>query len=144
MKRAFTMIEMVFVIVVLGILAGIAIPKLTVTRDDAMIVKGKSQVAAIRSGIALQKSKRLLEGDVTALTLDSNTTTTAEGQELFKNVLDYPIISKNADGHWMKTNAGYSFKILGQSIPFTYNATTGFTCDTTNSSTGENCKSLTQ
>jgi len=141
---AFTMIELVFVIVILGILAGVAIPRLAVTRDDAMIVKGKSQVAAIRSGIALQKSKRLLEGNTTALTLDTNTTTTAEGQELFKDVLDYPIISKNADGHWMKTTTGYSFKILGQTIPFTYNATTGFTCDTTNSSTGTNCKSLTQ
>lgn len=37
------MIELVFVIVVLGILA-VAIPKLTVTRDDAMIVKGKSHL----------------------------------------------------------------------------------------------------
>ncbi len=143
-KSAFTMVELVFVIVILGILAGVAIPRLAVTRDDAMIVKGKSQVASIRSGIALQKSKRLLEGNTTALTLDTNTTT-AEGQELFKDVLDYPIISKNADGHWMKTTTGYSFKILGQTIPFTYNnATTGFTCDTTDSSTGTNCKSLTQ
>ena len=143
-QSAFTMVELVFVIVILGILAGVAIPRLAVTRDDAMIVKGKSQVAAIRSGIALQKSKRLLEGNVTALTLDSNTTTTSEEQELFKNVLDYPIISKNADGHWMKTATGYSFKILGQTIPFTYNEATGFTCDTTDSSTGANCKSLTQ
>jgi general secretion pathway protein G len=38
MKRyAFTMIELIFVIVVLGILAIIAIPKLAATRDDAEI-----------------------------------------------------------------------------------------------------------
>ena len=35
MKGAFTMIELVFVIVILGILAAVAIPKLTATRDDA-------------------------------------------------------------------------------------------------------------
>lgn len=60
-RSAFTMIEMVFVIVILGILAA-AIPRLAANRDDAVLVKGKSQVSAIRSGIALQKSRRMLEG----------------------------------------------------------------------------------
>lgn len=39
MKKAFTMIELVFVIVVIGILASIAIPKLVATRDDARIAE---------------------------------------------------------------------------------------------------------
>lgn len=34
-RNAFTMIELIFVIVILGILAAIAIPKLSATRDDA-------------------------------------------------------------------------------------------------------------
>ena len=34
-KKAFTMIELIFVIVILGILAAVAIPKLTATRNDA-------------------------------------------------------------------------------------------------------------
>ena len=35
MRSAFTMIELVFVIVVLGILASIAVPRLIATKDDA-------------------------------------------------------------------------------------------------------------
>ena len=38
MRRAFTMIELIFVIVIIGILAVLAISKFTLTRDDAKIV----------------------------------------------------------------------------------------------------------
>jgi general secretion pathway protein G len=34
-KKAFTMLELIFVIVILGILAAIAIPKIAATRNDA-------------------------------------------------------------------------------------------------------------
>jgi len=36
-KNAFTMIELIFVIVILGILSAVAIPKLSATRDDAVV-----------------------------------------------------------------------------------------------------------
>ena len=35
MKKAFTMIELIFVIVIIGILSAVAIPKLVASRDDA-------------------------------------------------------------------------------------------------------------
>jgi len=144
------MIELVFVIVILGILAAVAIPKLAATRDDAVLVKGQSQVASIRAGISLLKSKRLLEGNMTAIATLDGASNNAEGQNLFYggtygNVLEYPILSKNSDGYWMKTgNTTYSFRVLGQTISFTYNSSTGFDCNATDTTTGTNCKLLTQ
>lgn len=46
-KNAFTMIELIFVIVILGILATIAIPKLSATRTDA---KATAKATSVMNG----------------------------------------------------------------------------------------------
>ena len=52
MKKAFTMIELIFVIVILGILAAVAIPKLSATRDDAEVSKVTQNIMTSISEIA--------------------------------------------------------------------------------------------
>ena len=152
-KQAFTMIELVFVIVVIGILSAIAIPRFAVTRDDAIIVKVKSQVSAIRSGIAMQKNRRLLEGNTTLpATLDSAVINTND-EKLFNygdgnksNILEYPIYSKaNHDGSWVKTNTNtYVVTLSDSNVTFNYNSSNGiFDCNHT-APNPQNCKDLTQ
>lgn len=51
MRNAFSMIELVFVIVIIGIIAAIAIPKLSVTRGDAQYVAVQSDIQTILSAI---------------------------------------------------------------------------------------------
>jgi general secretion pathway protein G len=67
-KKAFTMIELVFVIVVIGILAGVAIPRLAATRDDAELTKGKTVLASIRSALSIERQKRILRGAFAPIT----------------------------------------------------------------------------
>ncbi len=52
-KRAFTLIEILIVVVILGILAAIVIPQFTDASEDAMNANVRSQLQTIRSQIEL-------------------------------------------------------------------------------------------
>jgi len=52
MKKAFTMIELIFIIVIIGILSSIAIPKLAATRDDALVSQRMHIITSASNEIA--------------------------------------------------------------------------------------------
>ncbi len=52
-NKGFTLIELVIVIVILGILAAVAIPKFTDLTDEAKISSEQGTVGAVRSGIGI-------------------------------------------------------------------------------------------
>ena len=152
MKRyAFTMIELVFVIVILGILAAVAIPKMTATRDDAVIVKFRSDISSLRSAIMKDRQSRMMSGGFCFVNkLDAlSATTSSDGDKLFDTngtagitILGYPAYANSKNG-WSKiANNEYNLTISnGGQVTFTYDPASGiFDCDHTEFL----CKTLTE
>jgi len=142
-RNAFTMIEIVFVIVILGILSAIAIPKLAATRDDAEVVKILSDVHAIRSAIMTERQSRLIRGETNFISsldqgvvANTNNTTIFDGNGTY-TLLSYPVYTSVRvsgipnHGRWIKTGTNqYAANAGGNVVHFTYVPATGiFDCD---------------
>jgi general secretion pathway protein G len=153
MKNAFTMIELVFVIVVLGILSAVAIPRLSGSVEDANIATCISTISTIRSAIASERQRSLILGtrNYPAILDDA---TTAVGEALFDgnasiNILQYGVYAGNESGDWIKTSVNDDDKITykyylgrGKDVTFTYKKADGtFDCDHVNN---EYCRRLTE
>ena len=69
MRKAFTMIELIFVIVIIGILASIALPKLAASRSDA---EGTKVVHSLAQCINDAGGLFMMEGGFRHITQDDN------------------------------------------------------------------------
>jgi len=170
-KRAFTMIELVFVIVVIGILASVAVPRLSATRDDAVITKARTTVASIRNALAMERQKRILRGEFKSLSAvggntqggdtfvfghfydDNGTKTTyTDDVDTGVSVMEYPIVSEpSTKDRWSFIPASG-----GNRAKYDFNSTLGdvifevvdgkFICDTTKTANtnANGCKQLTR
>ena len=138
------MIELVFVIVIIGILAAVAIPRLSATRDDAEITKARVVVASVRNALAMERQKRILRGNFTAIT------SVGGGTEVFGHfdnnvtqptVLEYPMASSTTKGKWEYKSGTKEYVFHGLSdVAFIVDGNGKFVCvdDTTDA-----CKTLT-
>jgi general secretion pathway protein G len=103
-KKAFTMIELVFTIVVIGILASVAIPRMAATRDDAEITKARITVASIRNALSMERQKRILRGNFATITAVGGTNTGVFGHfddnSSDSAVLEYAVSSSTENGKW--------------------------------------------
>lgn len=133
-KNAFSLMEVIFAIVILGILASIALPRFNATRVDAILIKGRSDVSAIRSGIAYARTARILQGQSAYPPLLEPQT---EFDRLFcfddgnTSIIEHCIQSGAQSGDWQKeNNSTYRYYISSSNfVTFDYDNTKGtFTC----------------
>jgi len=154
LHSGFTMIELVFVIAILGILSAIAIPRFAATRKDSVIAKGRADISSIRSSIMTERQSRLIIGLSTFIpngtgtyTKDSVTYNQMDNGGFFGGILTYPIAISSTDDGWSGTagSGTYIFKVSGSSNTFKYYDSTAvaakrgkFLCES-----GSECSDLT-
>lgn len=149
-RKAFTMLELTFVIVVIGILSAIALPRLAATRDDAVITKAITTVAAVRNAVSTERQRRILRGDYTSITTLHSTNNifdvfSADGNSNQNRVLEYPVANCSTmgktEGCWKLNGSDYRFVLpTGVNVDFVISGNR-FDCKTPNS---DNCRLLTQ
>lgn len=67
MKKGFTLIELVIVIVILGILAAVAIPRFVDLTGQARIAATKGALGGLRSGISIWYASNVATGGATSV-----------------------------------------------------------------------------
>lgn len=142
-SSAFTMIELIFVIVILGILSAIALPKFAATKTIADIGKGRADVATIRTAIINERQSRLLLGQNTYMSALSATGSPAK---IFDGngtsvLLTYGITDSATSANWHKIDdTTYEYRVGDNSVnTFTYTPADGkFMC-----TAGTECTKLT-
>ena len=103
-RSAFSMIELVFVIVILGILSAVAIPKFSSIQDDALISNEKTTIGIVRQGIVMLYGQRLIRGkdftktltDINGADYDVNVSFTSK---YYPTTLDVKTVSSSTDNN---------------------------------------------
>lgn len=105
MKSAFSLLELIVVILIISILVSFVFLNVNNSIDSSIKVKIKSEIALIRNSILKIKTKKILLGKNDTILLDESELNTNKSQ-LFKNILDFPLVSTSSHdkvlGNWIK------------------------------------------
>ena len=165
MKRAFTLIELIFVIVIIGLLASMALPKFTQTKASASASSAKSVVSSVRTAIETKHGEWIINDNLGASDgytpqgypqkLDDANPNQA-GENLFVGstlkLLKTPVKSCLNNDCWFKYKADdtdnnlsyYAYKFSDEdNITLEYNGSNGeFNCISDGGKSKEECESI--
>ena len=139
-KSSFSLLEVIFVVAILSLMAVVALPKFGNSLDKANMIKIQSDITLIRNGINEYKNKMIMLNNEPSLeTLDDSDVL------LFGRILKNPVISSEIPKatFWSKiSNNKYKVWIdTTNSLKFTYNKSEfTFDCNLND----QYCKELTQ
>jgi len=121
-RHAFTLVELVMVIVIIGLLAAVVVPKFSDMRTEAQGAAEQGTVAAVRSGIKLVHMTNLAKGltDYPSKLDSSSTGQASEKNPLFTEVVEGGI----SDPNWEKVK-GNTYKYGPTGNKYKYDKSTG-------------------
>jgi general secretion pathway protein G len=128
-KNSFSILELIFIVVIMGILATVSIPKLLNTKDNASIIRVQNDLNVIQNGLKEYQTKHILQNDDGVLdSLDK------DDISLFSNILETPFVASDDINCWTKiSNIKYRYNLSSnQNIEFIYDKDDfSFSCDKT-------------
>ena len=68
MRKGYSMVELIFVMVIIGIIGGFAIPRMSSSVDLAKTISAKDILLSVQIAVKVERQKRISKGDFTPIT----------------------------------------------------------------------------